>query len=43
MLTGFSAGQEADFVKLVDDGANTTVQVEADGAANGSAFESIAI
>jgi glutaminase len=43
MLTGFSTGQEADFVRLVSDGANTMVQVDADGAANGSAFESIAV
>ena len=43
MLTGFSAGQEADFVRLVDDGTKTTVQVDADGAANGSAYESVAI
>jgi Ca2+-binding RTX toxin-like protein len=42
-LSGFSAGQEADFVRLVDDGTNTTVQVDADGAANGSAYESIAV
>jgi Ca2+-binding RTX toxin-like protein len=42
-LTGFSAGQEADFVRLVDDGTRTTVQVDADGAANGSAYESIAV
>jgi Ca2+-binding RTX toxin-like protein len=43
MLTGFSAGQEASFVRLVDDGTNTTVQVDADGAANGSEYASIAV
>jgi Ca2+-binding RTX toxin-like protein len=43
MLSGFSAGQEAEFVRLVDNGTNTTVQVDPDGAANGSAFESIAV
>jgi Ca2+-binding RTX toxin-like protein len=43
MLTGYSAGEEAEFVRLVDNGASTTVQVDADGAANGSAFESIAV
>jgi Ca2+-binding RTX toxin-like protein len=43
MLTGFSAGQEAEFVNLVDNGASTTVQVDADGAANGSTYESIAV
>jgi Ca2+-binding RTX toxin-like protein len=42
-LTGFSAGQEAAFVRLVDDGTNTTVQVDADGAANGGSFTSIAM
>jgi Ca2+-binding RTX toxin-like protein len=42
-LTGFSAGQEAAFVRLVDDGTNTTVQVDADGAANGGSFTSIAV
>jgi Ca2+-binding RTX toxin-like protein len=43
MLTGFSAGQEADFVKLVDNGTSTTIQVDADGAANGSAYESVVV
>ena len=43
MLAGYSAGQEADFVKLVDNGSSTTVQVDVDGAANGSAFTSIAV
>ena len=43
MLTGFSVGQEADFVNLVDNGTSTTVQVDADGAANGSAYTSIAV
>jgi Ca2+-binding RTX toxin-like protein len=43
MLSGFTAGQEADYVNLVDDGTNTTVQVDVDGAANGSSFETIAL
>jgi Ca2+-binding RTX toxin-like protein len=43
MLTGFSAGQESGFVRLVDDGTRTTVQVDADGAANGSEYVSIAV
>jgi Ca2+-binding RTX toxin-like protein len=43
MLTGFAAGREAEFVNLLDDGTDTTVQVDADGALNGSAFESIAV
>src|SRR5918994_1637392 len=42
-LTRFSAGQEAEFVRLVDNGTSTTVQVDPDGAANGSAFTSIAV
>jgi Ca2+-binding RTX toxin-like protein len=42
-LTGFSAGQQADFVRLLDDGFNTTVQVDADGAANGSEYTSVAV
>jgi Ca2+-binding RTX toxin-like protein len=43
LLTGFSAGQEGAFMRLVGDGANTTVQVDADGAANGGAFTSVAV
>ena len=43
LLTGFSAGQEAAFVRLVGEGANTTLQVDADGTANGSAFTPIAV
>jgi Ca2+-binding RTX toxin-like protein len=43
MLVGFAAGQEADFVELVDDGASTTVRVDMDGAAGGSGFEEIAV
>ena len=43
MLTGFSAGHEAEFVRLVDNGTSTTVQVDHDGAANGSAYDSIAV
>ena len=43
LLTGFSAGQEAAFVRLVGEGANTAVQVDADGAATGSAFTSVAV
>jgi Ca2+-binding RTX toxin-like protein len=42
-LQGFAAGQEANFVNLLDDGADTTVQVDLDGAANGSSFETIAV
>ena len=36
-------GQEAEFVDLVDNGTSTTVQVDADGAANGSEYESVAV
>jgi Ca2+-binding RTX toxin-like protein len=43
MLTGFSAGHEAEFVRLVDNGTSTTVQVDHDGAANGSAYDSVAV
>jgi hypothetical protein len=43
MLSGFSAGQRSDFVRLAEDTTNTTVQVDADGAANGSEYASIAV
>jgi Ca2+-binding RTX toxin-like protein len=43
MLVGFAEGEEAAFVRLVDDGAATTVQVDVDGAANGEAWQSIAV
>jgi Ca2+-binding RTX toxin-like protein len=43
LLSGFAAGQETDFIRLQNNGANTTVQVDFDGAANGSAYESFAI
>jgi Ca2+-binding RTX toxin-like protein len=43
MLVGFAPGNEAAFVNLVDDGTDTTVQVDPDGAANGVAFTSIAV
>jgi Ca2+-binding RTX toxin-like protein len=38
LLSGFVAGQEADFVRLVANGPNTTLEVDADGAANGSVY-----
>jgi Ca2+-binding RTX toxin-like protein len=38
LLNGFVAGQEADFVRLVVTGSNTTLEVDADGAANGSLY-----
>jgi hypothetical protein len=43
MLVGFTAGDEAAFVNLVDDGTDTTVQVDLDGTVNGAAFTSIAL
>jgi VCBS repeat-containing protein len=43
MLVGFAQGNEAAYVRLVDDGADTTVQVDADGAANGENYQSIAV
>jgi Ca2+-binding RTX toxin-like protein len=43
MLVGFAEGDEAAFVKLIDDGADTMVQVDVDGAANGEDYQSIAM
>jgi VCBS repeat-containing protein len=43
MLQGFAAGDEAAFVKLVDDGTSTTLQVDVDGAANGEAYQSVVV
>jgi VCBS repeat-containing protein len=43
LLVGYAEGDEAAFVRLVDDGANTTLQVDADGAVNGEAWQSIAV
>ena len=34
VLTGFTAGNEADFVELFDNGTDTTVRVDANGGAN---------
>ena len=42
-LTGFAAGQEADFVSLLEGGGQTTVLVDPDGAANGSLFDPVAV
>jgi Ca2+-binding RTX toxin-like protein len=42
-LVGFAPGDEAAFVNLVDDGTDTTVQIDPDGAVNGTAFTSIAV
>jgi hypothetical protein len=41
LLSGFTAGQEADFVRLWVGTAKTTVQLDADGAANGSAYQDL--
>jgi Ca2+-binding RTX toxin-like protein len=43
LLTGFSVGQEGDFVSLVSNGTSTTVRVDADGAANGTTYQSIVV
>jgi hypothetical protein len=43
LLSGFVAGQEADFVRLVANGPNSTLEVDADGAANGSVYAPIAV
>jgi Ca2+-binding RTX toxin-like protein len=43
LLRGFVAGQEADFVRLVVNGSNTTLEVDADGAANGSLYAPVVV
>jgi Ca2+-binding RTX toxin-like protein len=43
LLVGYAEGDEAAFVRLVDDGTNTTLQVDADGAVNGEAWQSLAV
>jgi Ca2+-binding RTX toxin-like protein len=42
-LAGFTAGDEAEYVSLLDDGSKTTVLVDVDGAANGSVFDPVAV
>jgi Ca2+-binding RTX toxin-like protein len=42
-LASFTAGREAEYVNLVQNGGSTTVLVDADGAANGSAFDPVAV
>jgi Ca2+-binding RTX toxin-like protein len=42
-LAGFTAGHEAEYVSLIDDGSKTTVLVDVDGAANGSVFDPVAV
>jgi Ca2+-binding RTX toxin-like protein len=42
-LAGFTAGHEAEYVSLLDDGSKTTVLVDVDGAANGSVFDPVAV
>ncbi len=39
---GFSDGAIADYVRVVDDGVDTTIQVDADGAANGEVYVDLA-
>ena len=43
LLDGFAAGQEALFARLIDDGTDTTVQVDRNGAVDGAAHETIAV
>ena len=43
VASAVGAGQEAEFVRLIDDGTDTTVQVDIDGAAGPAGFESIAV
>ena len=42
-LAGFTAGHEAEYVSLLDDGSKTTVLLDVDGAANGSVFDPVAV
>jgi Ca2+-binding RTX toxin-like protein len=42
-LVGFTAGREAEYVSLVQNGSSTTVLVDLDGAANGSVFDPVAV
>jgi Ca2+-binding RTX toxin-like protein len=43
LLSGFVAGQEADFVRLVANGSDSTLEVDADGAANGSLYVPVVV
>ena len=43
LLSGSAPGQEADFVRLSVAGTNTTVQLDVDGAANGSAYQDLVV
>jgi Ca2+-binding RTX toxin-like protein len=43
LLSGYSAGHEAEFVQCVTVGANTTVRVDADGALNGAKFTDVCV
>jgi serralysin len=43
MLSGFVAGQEGDFVRLVANGPHATLEVDADGAANGSVYAPVVV
>lgn len=43
VLTGFAPGSEGDFLRLADDGADTTVQVDPNGGAGGSAYSDLAV
>jgi len=42
-LVGYTAGREAEYVSLVQNGSSTTVLVDVDGAANGSVFDPVAV
>jgi Ca2+-binding RTX toxin-like protein len=42
LFSGLEPGSAADFVQLMDDGADTTVSVDADGGAGGASFTPIA-
>jgi Ca2+-binding RTX toxin-like protein len=43
LLTGFAPGNEADFVQLFDNGTDTTVSVDPNGATGGSGFTQVAL
>jgi Ca2+-binding RTX toxin-like protein len=43
LLTGYTAGHEAEFVQCVTAAGNTTVKVDADGLANGAKFTDVCV
>jgi Ca2+-binding RTX toxin-like protein len=43
MLIGFSSGNESQFVQCLQSGGNTTIRVDANGAAGGAAFSDVCV